>query len=40
MIYHLFFYSKVLNDDKTSNNRIQIVVKPSMEVDPKIFNLQ
>ena len=34
-------YSKVLIDDKTSNNRIQIVVKLSTEINQlKIFNLQ
>ena len=34
-------YSKVLMYDKTSNNRIQIVVKLSTEINQlKIFNLQ
>ena len=27
-------------DDRTSNNRVQIVLKLSMEIDPKIFNQQ
>ena len=40
LICHLFFYSKVLIDDKTSINLVQIDVKFSMEIDPKIFNLQ
>ena len=38
--YHLFFYSKVLIDVKDSKNRVQIVVKLSMELDPKTFNQQ
>ena len=33
-------YSKVLIDGKTSNNRVQFVVKLSTEINPKIFNLQ
>ena len=37
---HLFFYSKVLIDVKDSKNRVQIVVKLSMEFDPKSFNQQ
>ena len=37
---HLFFYSKVLIDFKDSKNRVQIVVKFSMELDPKTFNQQ
>ena len=37
---HLFFYSKVLIDVKDSKNRVQIVVKLSMELDPKTFNQQ
>ena len=32
-------FSKVLIDDKTSNNRVQIVLKLSIETDPKIFSL-
>ena len=31
----IFFYSKVLIDDKDSKNRVQIVVKLSMKLDPK-----
>ena len=36
---HVLSNSKVLIDDKTSNNRVQIVLKLSIEIDPKIFNL-
>ena len=32
--------SEVLTDDKTSINRVQVVVKLSLEIDPKIFSLQ
>ena len=32
---HLFFYSKVLIVDKDSKNRVQIVVKLSMELERK-----
>ena len=37
--HHLFYHLKGLIDDKNSHNRVQIVVKLSMEIDPKIFNL-
>ena len=37
---HLFFYSKILIDVKNSKNRVQSVVKLSMELDPKTFNQQ
>ena len=40
LICQLFFYSKVLFDDKDSKSRVQIVVKLSMELDPKNFNQQ
>ena len=33
------FFSKVLIDNKTSNNRFQIVVKPSKKFAAKIFIL-
>ena len=32
-------YSKVLIVDKTSNNRVQFVLKLSMDINPKIFRL-
>ena len=38
--FDLYFFSKVLFDDTDSKNRVQIVVKLSMEIHPKIFNQQ
>ena len=35
-----FFYPKVLIDDTDCENLVQIVVKFSMEIDPKIFDQQ
>ena len=35
-----FFNSKVLTDDETSNNRVQIFRENFKEIDPKIFYLQ
>ena len=39
VIYFFIFYSKVLIDDRTRKNRVQIFVKLSTEIDPKIFIL-
>ena len=36
----IVFFSKILIEFKTSNNRSQTVVKVSMKIGPKIFNLQ
>ena len=35
-----FFKSKVLNDNTENKNRVQVVVKLSVEIDPKILNQQ